>query len=175
MQYISFFDSPVGKLYLTADEQSLKGVYFEREKGNSIPIELNDVEFSDNHPVIMDTKLWLSLYFNGSVPDFVPNISLSGTEFSQQVWEVVKQIPYGQSMSYGEIAQIVAHERGTKPSAQAVGSAVGNNPIPIIIPCHRVLAAGKFIGGYSGGINNKKFLLDLEQIQYNFTRWKLGV
>jgi len=166
VQYISFFESPVGRLYLTANENALTGVAFEQENGNSFPIDLKNLEFSDTHPVLTDTKLWLSLYFNGNIPDFLPNISLAGTEFRQQVWEIVKKIPYGQTMSYGEIAQIVAKKRGTRPSAQAVGGAVGNNPIAIIIPCHRVLAADKYIGGYSGGLENKRLLLDLEKVQY---------
>ncbi|MBO5589503.1 MAG: MGMT family protein, partial [Anaerovibrio sp.] len=82
------------------------------------------------------------------------------------VWNVVKEIPYGKTMTYGEIAQLLSKKRGKKASAQAVGGAVGNNPIPIMVPCHRVLGSGKTITGYTGGIDKKKFLLELEKIEF---------
>ena len=166
MEYITQFESPIGNLYITADEEGLTGIAFSHDEGNSFPVALNNIKYSDDLPVLMDAKLWLSLYFFGCVPDFTPKLSLKGTEFSLQVWKVVQGIPYGKSMSYGEIAQIVAQERGSRPSPQAVGGAVGKNPLAIIIPCHRVLAAGAGLGGYSGGLERKRFLLNLEHIDF---------
>ncbi|ORU00012.1 Methylated-DNA--protein-cysteine methyltransferase [Anaerovibrio sp. JC8] len=167
MQYISFFDSPLGKLYLTADDDGLTGLVFEQDEGNQLPINLKDVEFNDEQPDIMDAKLWLSLYFAGSRPDFTPKLSMKGSEFRMDVWDVLKDIPYGETMTYGDIAKLVGERRGTRASAQAVGGAVGHNPIAIIVPCHRVLGAGKAITGYTGGLDKKRFLLDLEKIVYN--------
>ena len=166
MKYLTQFESPVGKLYITADDDGLTGIAFEHERGSVFPADLNGVEYSDNLPVFKDTKLWLSLYFFGSIPDFMPKLSLKGTEFCQQVWQIVQGIPYGRSMSYGEIARLVAGVRGTKPSPQAVGGAVSKNPVAIIVPCHRVLAVGNGVGGYNGGIERKKYLLNLEKIYF---------
>ncbi|WP_027406530.1 methylated-DNA--[protein]-cysteine S-methyltransferase [Anaerovibrio sp. RM50] len=167
MQYISFFDSPLGKLYLTADDGGLTGIIYENEDGNQLPLNVSDIEFNDEQPDIMDAKLWLSLYFNGGRPDFTPKLSLKGSDFRMDVWDVIKDIPYGKTMTYGEIAKVVEEKRGTRVSAQAVGGAVGHNPVSIIVPCHRVLGAGGAITGYTGGLDKKKFLLDLEEIQYN--------
>lgn len=166
MEYLTQFESPLGNLYITADEVGLTGVAFEQDKGNRLPVDLNNLKYSDNQPVLMDAKLWLSLYFFGSVPDFLPDFSLKGTDFCKQVWKIVEKIPYGSSMTYGEIANLVAKQRGTKASPQAVGNAVAKNPIAIIIPCHRVLAAGFGIGGYSAGLTRKRYLLELEHIEY---------
>ncbi|MCR5176114.1 MAG: methylated-DNA--[protein]-cysteine S-methyltransferase [Anaerovibrio sp.] len=166
MKYISYYDSPVGKLYLTADGKGLTGIAYEHEDGNTFPMNIRDVKFSDNLPVIIDTKLWLELYFSGNNPGFMPKLSIHDSPFREQVWKVLKTIPYGQSMSYGEVASIVAKQRKTKASPQAVGGALAHNPIAIILPCHRVLGADGGITGYNGGIEVKKYLLDLEKINY---------
>ncbi len=166
MQYMSYFDSPLGKLYIMAHEDGLTNIIFEQEEGNQLPVNVKDIEFSDDLPVIQDAKLWLSLYFSGCNPDFMPVLSMDGTDFRMDVWNVIKEIPYGKTMTYGEIAQLLSKKRGKKASAQAVGGAVGNNPIPIMVPCHRVLGSGRAITGYSGGLDKKKFLLDLEKIEY---------
>ena len=166
MQYMSYFDSPLGKLYIMADNEGLTNIIFEQEDGNQLPVNIKDIEFNDELPVIQDAKLWLSLYFSGCNPDFMPVLSLEGTDFRMDVWNVVKDIPYGKTMTYGEIAKLVSEKRGKRASAQAVGGAVGSNPIPIMVPCHRVLGSGKAITGYSGGIDKKKFLLELEKIEF---------
>lgn len=166
MLYISYFDSPLGKIFISADDNGLKGLTYEQEAGNIFNVDLKDVEYSDDYPVVLDAKLWLSIYFSGAEPDFMPALSLEGSEFRRQVWEILLTIPYGHSMTYGEIAQLIARKRGTGASAQAVGGAVANNPIAVIVPCHRVLGAQGALGGYSGGTERKKFLLNLEKIEY---------
>ena len=103
------------------------------------------------------TKVWLSLYFEGKIPDFLPPLNPKGTEFQKQVWEALLQIPYGETNTYGALAK----KLGCK-SAQAVGGAVGRNPISVLIPCHRVVGAGGKLTGYAGGVEKKEFLLQLE-------------
>ncbi|WP_366072782.1 methylated-DNA--[protein]-cysteine S-methyltransferase [uncultured Anaerovibrio sp.] len=166
VQYMSYYDSPLGKLYILAHDNGLTHIIFEREEGNQLPVNIGDIEFNDDVPVIQDAKLWLSIYFNGGNPDFMPPLSMAGTDFRMEVWNVIKQIPYGQTMTYGEIARLVGEKRGRRASAQAVGGAVGSNPIPVIVPCHRVLGADGAITGYSGGVDKKKFLLGLEKINF---------
>ena len=114
-------------------------------------------------PVFNMTSRWLDLYFSGNEPDFMPPLKMQGTDFRQAVWKILLDIPYGKTMTYGEIAARLARERGLKAmSAQAVGGAVGHNPISIIVPCHRVIgAAGKMVG-YGGGLDRKIALLEME-------------
>lgn len=111
------------------------------------------------------TKTWLDCYFSGDIPDFIPDIAIKkATKFRKEVLEELEKIPYGKTVSYGQIARKIASNRGMENmSAQAVGQAVGWNPICIIIPCHRVIAANGNLRGYHGGICNKKALLDLEK------------
>ena len=110
------------------------------------------------------TEKWLDIYFSGNIPDFTPPISLSGTPFKLMIWEMLRGIPYGETVSYGDIAKQAAEKRGIeKMSSQAVGGAVGKNPVAIIIPCHRVIGADGSLTGYGGGIEKKEFLLRLEK------------
>ena len=115
-------------------------------------------------PVFEETRKWLDIYFSGKVPDFIPAYKINGlTDFRKEVSDYMKTIPYGETVTYGEIADSIAKKRGIKRmSAQAVGGAVGWNPISIIIPCHRVMGANNAITGYGGGIKNKIALLKLE-------------
>ncbi len=116
-------------------------------------------------PVFRDTCRWLDTYFGGEVPDFVPPLEVQDTKFRLEVWDMLKTIPYGQSTTYGKIARAIAEKRGMeRMSAQAVGNAVGSNPVVIIIPCHRVLGSDGKLTGYSGGIERKRALLELERI-----------
>lgn len=119
-------------------------------------------------PVFDETKEWLDEYFGGKIPSFTPDFCVSAlSPFQKRVSEIMREIPYGKTMTYGEIAAIIAEERGIKRmSAQAVGGAVGANPICIIVPCHRVLGANGAITGYGGGIKNKENLLKLEKIPF---------
>ena len=110
------------------------------------------------------TERWLDIYFQGKEPDFQPPFSFScGSKFQQEVWKILLSIPYGKTMTYGEIAACIAKQRGlTRMSAQAVGGAVGHNPISIIVPCHRVVGTDGSLTGYAGGIDKKVGLLKLE-------------
>ena len=114
-------------------------------------------------PVLQKTSLWLDAYFKGENPEIDFKYHASGTEFREQVWEELTKIPYGETVTYGSIAQKIAKLRGkTKMSAQAVGGAVGSNPISIIIPCHRVVGHNRKLTGYGGGLDNKRYLLQCE-------------
>ncbi|MDO4542841.1 MAG: methylated-DNA--[protein]-cysteine S-methyltransferase, partial [Bacillota bacterium] len=114
-------------------------------------------------PVFEQTKKWLDIYFSGREPNFKLPLHFIGTSFQNEVWEILYSIPYGQTMSYGEIAKRLAAKRGLKRmSAQAVGGAVGRNEISVIVPCHRVVGANGSLTGYAGGIDKKIALLKLE-------------
>ena len=109
---------------------------------------------------------WLDVYFSGEVPDFMPPIKFRGTDFQKSVWETLLTIPYGETVTYGDIAKNIAEQRGvTKMSSQAVGGAVGRNPIGIIVPCHRVIGANGKLTGYAAGLDKKVKLLELESAQ----------
>ena len=113
--------------------------------------------------ILKSAMQWLDIYFAGKKPDFMPQLHLSGTEFQILVWKILLTIPYGKIMRYGEIAKLVAAKLGGKKmSAQAVGGAVGRNPILIIVPCHRVIGAGNKLGGYAAGPELKRWLLSWE-------------
>lgn len=119
---------------------------------------------AENLPVFDLTVKWLDIYFSGKEPDFTPPLQLEGSDFRMEVWHILLTIPYGETMTYGEIAEIVASRRSiAKMSAQAVGGAVGHNPISLIVPCHRVIGADGRLTGYAGGIELKRSLLMLEQ------------
>ena len=109
------------------------------------------------------TIMWLDQYFDGKKPFITPPIQLEGTEFRKSVWSILQTIPYGNTITYGDIGKQIAQQQGKeKFSAQAVGGAVGHNPISIIIPCHRVIGSDGKLTGYAGGIERKKYMLDLE-------------
>jgi len=121
-------------------------------------------ELGPDLTVFKETKIWLDLYFSGNIPDFTPPLSLNGTAFQLEVWNILLGIPYGQTISYGDIAkQLAARKKVPHMSAQAVGNAVGKNPIPIIVPCHRVIGSDGSLTGYAGGLDKKSFLLSLEK------------
>ena len=118
-------------------------------------------------PVLEQTVKWLNLYFSGQEPDFTPPLHLIGSEFRLAVWKMLLEIPYGQTTTYKELAGRIAEQRGIKTmSAQAVGGAVGHNPISIIVPCHRVLGTDGSLTGYAGGIDKKISLLTLEKAAF---------
>lgn len=155
MQYINHYASPLGQMLLAADEAGLTGIWFAEQKyyAQNLPSGCQEADL----PIFRETKRWLDLYFSGFQPDFTPPLHLSGTPFQQKVWGILTSIPYGQTMTYGQIAALV----GCK-SAQAVGGAVGRNPISILVPCHRVVGAGGSLTGYAGGVDKKAALLQLE-------------
>ena len=157
MEYIARYDSPLGPLTLSADEEGLTGITF------SAPATVT----ADN-TVLTKTRRWLDSYFRGDAPDpaSVP-LSPKGTPFQLLIWKRLLSIPYGESITYGELAREAARQLGKKSmSPQAIGGAVGRNHIPIVIPCHRVLGSGNRLTGYSGGLDIKIQLLTHEAIPF---------
>lgn len=166
-KFKSYYNSPLGKIIIVTDNASVCGVYFDNQK--YMPENLEDYEINDNILAINEVKNWLDKYFEGKNPS-VKNLSIKliGSEFKLLVWSVLKTISYGKTLTYGEIAQMLSKKMNKeKMSARAVGSAVGHNPISIIIPCHRVLGKNNKITGYAGGIDKKIELLKLEGINVN--------
>jgi len=159
MEYRSYYDSPIGKIVLVSNGQELTGLWFESSRF----IETYDKReyVLEELPIFLLTKYWLDRYFKGENPDFreIP-IHLEGTDFSLKVLRILSSIPYGEVITYGEIAKMI----DAKMSSQAVGRAVGHNPISIIIPCHRVVGAKGDLVGYSGGLDKKIALLKIEGV-----------
>ena len=161
MQYTTFYESPIGRMLLAADDAGLTGLWFEGQKyfARCLDRETEEKEL----PVFAEAKRWLDIYFSGKEPDFTPPLHFTGTDFQKEVWEILCAIPYGQTMTYGAIADQLAKKRGlSRMSAQAVGGAVGHNNLSIIVPCHRVVGSDGSLTGYAGGIERKTFLLNLE-------------
>ena len=162
MQYITHYESSFGGILLAADEAGLTGLWFDGEKYYAHNLAKNHRE--GNTPVLDKTKRWLDAYFSGRKPDFMPPIHMNGSPFRMEVWNLLLQIPYGETTTYGELAKIFAKRKNlTRMSAQAVGGAVGHNEISIIVPCHRVVGANGSLTGYAGGISTKVKLLELEK------------
>lgn len=181
----AFYESPLGLLVMVSDGESLVRLDFVRdaekeesdlvadvvfcggcatEVGNEADDVnyVNDVNYA-NDVVLSKTKRWLDGYFAGRRPDFAPPLKPQGTHFQELVWQLLLDIPYGATTTYGELAQAVAQRLGKeRMSAQAVGQAVGHNPIAVIIPCHRVVGKNGQLTGYAGGLERKKALLALE-------------
>ena len=162
MTYIQHYDSPLGGILLAADAIGLTGLWFEGQKyfARDLPAEHTEVET----PILAEAARWLDVYFDGKEPDFLPPLHPNGSPFRQEVWNLLLQIPYGKTVTYGDISRQLAEKRGLeKMSAQAVGGAVGHNAISIIIPCHRVVGTNGSLTGYAGGIDKKNKLLALER------------
>ena len=164
MDYIYHYQSFLGGITIASDGTHLIGLWFDGQKYFSDSLQGPVQEKS--LPVFKDTCRWLDTYFSGKDPGFTPPIAMRTTPFRKQVWEIMLQIPYGCTLTYGEIADKIAQKRGIKKmSAQAVGGAVGHNSISLIIPCHRVIGSDGNLTGYAGGIKTKIKLLNLEGIQ----------
>ena len=162
MEYTWDYDSPLGSLTLESDGEALTGICFDRQEP---PADISRRQHGEKRlPVFDVTCRWLDTYFSGKAPDFTPKLKFRTTPFRERVLEILLTIPFGETMTYGEVAAILAREKGLKRmSAQAVGGAVGHNPIPLIIPCHRVIGTGGRLVGYTPGLDKKVFLLRLEQ------------
>ena len=161
MIYTCKYKSPLGEILLAADEIGLTGLWFEGQKyfANTLP----DERILQETEILAETKKWLDIYFSGEKPTFTPPLHPAGSTFRQAVWQLLLQIPYGQTITYGEIARRMAEvKKVPRMSAQAVGGAVGHNEISIIIPCHRVVGTNGSLTGYGGGIDKKISLLNLE-------------
>ncbi len=167
--YQTVYESPVGVLTLTALEDALAALSFPKER---YPEEVERLKKecevctsdADKTPrILKETREWLDMYFSGNIPDFTPALAPEGSAFRKMVWEELLRIPYGCTKTYGQIAKQAAERKGiARMSAQAVGGAVGHNPICIIIPCHRVVGTGGNLTGFGGGIRTKEALLKLE-------------
>ncbi len=156
MQYIAHYLSSIGTVTLAADDIGLTGLWLDSQPHSAIGKETET-------PVLAQSKLWLDSYFSGQEPEHTPPLHLMGTAFQLQVWAMLLNIPYGQTVTYGDIAKQLAAELGkAKMSAQAVGGAVVRNPVSIIVPCHRVLGANGALTGYTGGLDKKIALLRIE-------------
>lgn len=163
MQYISHDQSPIGGILLAADETGLTGLWFDREKYYADHLDPEHEE--KDTPVLKQAKEWLAIYFSGKEPPFYPPLHMIGTPFQLSVWKILQKIPYGKTITYGEIAKEIAEQKEiSRMSAQAVGGAVGHNPISIIVPCHRVVGTNGSLTGYAGGIDKKAKLLALENV-----------
>lgn len=166
MFFVSYYDSPVGKIVIVSDGKSLTGLYFEGQK--YFPETLEKASFkNDEIPLFNEVKNWLNKYFEGKNPSVsglpLDVNKLGGSDFRKEVWKILLNIPYGKTLSYGEIAKEIATKRGKKKmSAQAAGGAIGHNPVSIIIPCHRVVSKTGALTGYAGGVKIKQYLLELE-------------
>ena len=161
MIYTAHYTSPLGGITLASDSMALTGLYFDGER--DFP-DLSAAHKKD-FPVFGEVMRWLDLYFAGKEPDFMPPLAPVGTTFQQAVWEILKTIPYGGTTTYGAIAKRLEKSTGKRMSAQAVGGAVGRNPISILIPCHRVIGADGSLTGYAGGLDKKEALLRLEGVR----------
>lgn len=162
MEYTNEYVSPLGKILLASDGHALTGLWFEGQKYFAAKLDPDHEE--KKLPVFARTAEWLALYFDGEKPAFIPPLTLKGTPFQKEVWEILLEIPFGQTTTYAEIAAEIARRRGlASMSAQAVGSAVAHNPISLIIPCHRVVGSDGGLTGYAGGIEKKEWLLAMER------------
>ena len=166
MIYTCNYLSPLGNILLAADEIGLTGLWFEGQKyfANTLP----DEKISQETAILEEAKRWLDIYFSGKDPEFTPPLHPAGSAFRQTVWQILLQIPYGHTITYGEIAGKMAEIKNvSRMSAQAVGGAVGHNEVSIIIPCHRVVGTNGSLTGYAGGIDKKIALLELEHTDMN--------
>ena len=160
--YYCTYESKIGLLYLISDGESLIGCYLEGQK--YFPNNIDNYYLSEELSILVKSKDWLKKYFNGENPslDEIP-LNYIGTEFRKTVWEILKDISYGELFTYKHIAEKIAKAKDLETmSAQAVGGAVGHNPLLIFIPCHRVIGVDGSLTGYAAGLENKRFLLNLE-------------
>ncbi len=167
MYYSTIYPSPIGAITLACDGdgKNLVGLWTEGQKYYGATISETMIT-NDDIPLFNITKRWLDRYFAGEKPNII-ELSLApiGGEFRQGVWKILCEIPYGEVITYGHIAKKIATKMGKKSmSSQAVGGAVGHNPISIIIPCHRVVGSNGSLTGYAGGIQMKRKLLELEGV-----------
>lgn len=163
MTRIGHWHSPLGPITFAGTEHALTGLWFDGQTyfADTLPEDATEGDF----PLFHDVVRWLEIYFQGRDPGFTPPVALASTPFRLAVWEILKTIPFGHTLTYGDIATRIARQRGLpRMSAQAIGGAVGHNPISLIIPCHRVIGAHGALTGYAGGLEKKTALLRLEGI-----------
>lgn len=145
--------TPLGRMAALAQENALCGLWFEGQKHFGLPEEAQPCP---EHPVLQAAHRWVKAYFSGQPLPPMPALAPRGTAYQLRVWQALREIPYGETLSYGKLAKRLAS------SPRAVGSAVGRNPISLMIPCHRVVGAKGALTGYAGGLERKRFLLTME-------------
>ena len=159
MEYTHRYESPLGSMTMTSDGEALTGLRFDRQEHAA------DTYAEESLPVFEETVRWLDLYFSGRIPDFTPSLRMAGTPFRKAVWEILLTIPYGRTMTYGEVAAKIAEQQGrARMSAQAVGGAASRNPVALIVPCHRVIGSDGSLTGYAAGTDRKRRLLEMEKV-----------
>ncbi len=161
MQYTNKYRSPLGEITLASDGDHLTGLWFDGQKYFAATLP---AEHQEKEPEIFGlTRKWLDNYFQGKIPGFTPPIHLEDTPFRLAVWDLLSKIPYGEVVTYKDLAREIARQKSVPSmSTQAIGGAVGHNPISIIIPCHRVVGSDGSLTGYAGGIDKKRSLLAIE-------------
>ena len=156
MNSYKWMESPVGKLKLVASDQGLAAILWENDSPKRVP--LGSLVEDDTHPILLEAESQLNEYFQGSRKTFSVHLDPSGTPFQRKVWEALVNIPFSETRSYGQLAAHV----GNAKASRAVGAANGENPISIIVPCHRAIGASGKLTGFAGGLQAKEFLLTLE-------------
>jgi len=165
-QYTFNYISPVGNLTIASDGESITGLWLQDQK--YFAATLGNTTSEKKLEIFGHARAWLDAYFRRCAPTVDFPLAPKGSDFRRAVWKLLLEIPYGETTSYGALAQTLAQKPGAESmSAQAVGGAVGHNPISIIIPCHRVVGKNGSLTGYAGGIDKKIFLLELEGIDSN--------
>ncbi len=174
MHYTCRYTSPIGGITMASDGTYLTGLWFDRQKHFAATLHPEHCE--KELPVFNLVRQWLEDYFKGRQPDFTPPLQLVGTPFQRAVWEILKQIPYGEVITYKQIASRIVRQQGLSTmSAQAVGGAVGKNPISLIIPCHRVIGSNGQLTGYAGGLDKKEALLAMEGVKASLFTQERGI
>lgn len=162
MTDLTQYASPVGTIYLAAEDGALTGLWIEGQKYFAATLDQGQTQQRESAP-LLEAKQWLDAYFQKAPLPPLPALAPKGSAFRQEVWKLLLEIPYGKTTTYGALAQTL-RSRGISAAAQAVGGAVGHNPISIIIPCHRVVGSDSSLTGYAGGLEKKRYLLSLEGI-----------
>ena len=165
MAYIYHYLSPLGKITMSSGGEAITGLWFEGQKYYGSTIKNAKIEEKKLY-VFESAEKWLDIYFGGREPGFIPLLQMEATPFRRLIWEILLTVPYGKTVTYKELAEKAAVKMGLlRMSPQAVGGAVGHNPIAIIVPCHRVIGSDGSLTGYAGGIERKKKLLQLETLK----------
>ena len=162
MDYTYHYTSPIGGITVASNGESLTGLWFDGQKYFASTLSQRHVE--KQLPIFDRTCEWLDLYCSGKSPDFIPPVFMYVSNFRRDVYEILMTIPFGKTMTYKEVADLIAKKhRIISMSAQAVGGAIAHNPISLVIPCHRVIGTNGKLTGYAGGLDKKEWLLDMEK------------